>query len=333
LKMEKVAFVFPGQGSQYVGMGRDVYETYPEARFLFDEADGILGFSLSKLCFEGPKEELGDTINTQPAILAMSVACFKVSGIRYKVQGKGRENLEPRTSNLEPAFVAGHSMGEYTALVAAGALDFAAGLKLARERGRVMKEAGERNPGAMAAIIGLDAGTLEGICQEARLQFPASSVQLANYNSPGQIVISGHKEALGRALELARERGAKRAIPLAVSIASHSPLMQIAAESFASVVAQVDFHRPRIPVVANVTAAPITTVAAIREELVEQLTSTVRWVESVQYMIAQGVTTFVEVGPKNVLTGLIRRIDRSVQTVNVGDVTGMEALMKRSERR
>jgi [acyl-carrier-protein] S-malonyltransferase len=329
----RVAFIFPGQGSQYVGMGRDVYETYPEARALFDEADGILGFPLSRLCFEGPKEELDDTINTQPAILAMSVACFKISGTRYKVQGKGRENLEPRTSNLEPAFVAGHSMGEYTALVAAGALDFAAGLKLARERGRVMKEAGERNPGAMAAIIGLDAGTLEGICQEARLQFPASSVQLANYNSPGQIVISGHKEALGRALELARERGAKRAIPLAVSIASHSPLMQIAAESFASVVAQVDFHRPRIPVVANVTAAPITTVAAIREELVEQLTSTVRWVESVQYMIAQGVTTFVEVGPKNVLTGLIRRIDRSVQTVNVGDVTGMEALMKRSERR
>jgi len=330
--MEKVAFVFPGQGSQYVGMGRDVYETCPEARALFDEADGILGFPLSRLCFEGPKEELDDTVNTQPAILATSVACFKVLGTRYKVQGKGRENLEPGTWNLEPAFVAGHSMGEYTALVVAGVLDFADGLKLVRERGRVMKEAGERNPGAMAAIIGLDAGTLEGICQEARLQFPASSVQLANYNSPGQIVISGHKEALGRALELARERGAKRAIPLAVSIASHSPLMQSAAESFASVVAQVDFHRPRVPVVANVTAAPITTVAAIREELVEQLTSTVRWVESVQYMIAQGITTFVEIGPKNVLTGLIRRIDKSVRTVNVGDVAGVEALMRESEK-
>ena len=328
----RIAFVFPGQGSQYVGMGRDVYETYPEARALFDEADGILGFPLSRLCFEGPKEELGDTSNTQPAILAMSVACFKVLSTKYKVQGKGRENLEPRTLNLEPAFVAGHSMGEYTALVAAGALDFAAGLKLVQERGRVMKEAGERNPGAMAAIIGLDARLLNEVCQEASAQFPASSVQLANYNSPGQIVISGHKEALGRALELAKERGAKRAIPLAVSIASHSPLMQPAAQALAKVVAQVDFHQPRVPVVANVTAAPITTVAEIREELVEQLTSTVRWVESVQYMIAQGVTTFVEIGPKSVLTGLIRRIDKSVRTVNVGDVAGVEALARGSEK-
>jgi len=328
--MEKVAFVFPGQGSQYVGMGRDLYEIYPEARALFDEADGILGFSISRLCFEGPKEELDDTINTQPAILAMSVACFKVLDTRCKEQGKGRENLEPGTLNLEPAFVAGHSMGEYTALVAAGALDFADGLKLVRERGRVMKEAGEQNPGSMAAIIGLDAGTLEDICQEARIQFPASSVQIANYNSPGQIVISGHKEALERALELARERGARRVIPLAVSIASHSPLMQPAAESFASIVAQVDFHQPLVPVVANVTAAPITTVAEIKEELVKQLTSTVQWVESVQYMIAQGVTTFMEIGPKDVLTGLIRRIDKSVRTVNVGDVAGVEALMKGS---
>ena len=328
----KTAFVFPGQGSQYVGMGRDLYETYPEARAIFDEADSILGFPLSKLCFEGPKDELNDTINTQPAILAMSMACFKASGTRYKVQRAGRENLEPGTLNLEPAFVAGHSMGEYTALVAAGALDFADGLKLVRERGRVMKEAGGQNPGGMAAIIGLDVGTLEGICQEASFQFPASSVQIANYNSPGQIVISGHKEALGRALELAKSRGARRVIPRAVSIASHSPLMQTAAQALASVVAQVDFHQPRVPVVANVTAAPITTVAEIREELVEQLTSTVRWVESVQHMIAQGVTTFVEIGPKNVLTGLIRRIDKSVRTVNVGDVAGVEALTRGSER-
>jgi [acyl-carrier-protein] S-malonyltransferase len=308
----RVAFVFPGQGSQYVGMGRDVYETYPEARALFDEADGILGFPLSRLCFEGPKEELDDTINTQPALLTVSVALLRILAL----------------GQLGPAIVAGHSMGEYTALVAAGALDFAAGLKLVQERGRVMKEAGERNPGAMAAIIGLDARILNEVCQEASSQFPASSVQLANYNSPGQIVISGHKEALERALELARERGAKRAIPLAVSIASHSPLMQPAAQALAKVVARVDFHQPRVPVVANVTAAPITTVAEIREELVEQLTSTVRWVESVQYMIAQGVTTFVEIGPKNVLTGLIRRIDKSVRTVNVGDVAGVEAFLE-----
>ncbi len=330
-KLGKVAFVFPGQGSQYVGMGRDVYETYPEARALFDEADAIMGFPLSKLCFEGPKKKLDDTINTQPAIFAMSVACFKALGTRYKIRGKDRENLEPRTLNLEPAFVAGHSMGEYTALVAAGALDFAAGLKLVRERGRVMKEAGEQNPGGMAAVLGLEAKTLDEIYQMASQEI-GGIVQLANYNSPGQIVISGHKEALGRALELAKEQGARRVILLAVSIASHSPLMRRAAEAFASVVAQVDFHRPRVPVVANVTAAPITTVAEIRNELVEQLTSTVRWVESVQYMIAQGVTTFVEIGPKNVLTGLIRRIDKSVRTVNVEDVSGVEALTRGSEK-
>ena len=327
----KTALVFPGQGSQYVGMGWDLYETYVEARTLFDEADAIMGFSLSKLCFEGPKEELNDTINTQPAILAMSVACFKALDTRYKVQGKGRENLEPGTLNLDPAFVAGHSMGEYTALVAAGALDFADGLRLVRERGRVMKEAGEQNPGGMAAVLGLGADILDEICKTAS-QETGGIVQLANYNSPGQIVISGHKEALGRAMELAKERGARRVIPLAVSIASHSPLMQAAAEAFASIVAQVDFHQHRVPVVANATAAPITTVAEIREELVEQLTSTVRWVESIQYMIAQGVTTFVEIGPKNVLTGLMRRIDKSVRTVNVGDVAGVEALMRGSEK-
>ena len=307
----RVAFVFPGQGSQYVGMGRDLYETYAEARTLFDEADAIMGFSLSKLCFEGPNEELDDTVNTQPALLTVSVALLRAL----------------RGNQLGPAAMAGHSMGEYTALVAAGALDFADGLRLVRERGRVMKEAGELDPGAMAAIIGLDAGTLEGICQEASTQHPASTAQIANYNSPGQIVISGHKEALGRAMELAKERGARRVIPLAVSIASHSPLMQRAAETFASIVARVDFHEPRVPIVANVTAAPITTVAEIREELVGQLTSTVRWVESVQHMIAQGVTTLVEIGPKNVLTGLIRRIDKSVRTVNVGDVAALKALI------
>jgi len=321
------AFVFPGQGSQYVGMGRDLYETDSEAKALFDEADAIMGFPLSKLCFEGPMPELGDTINTQPAILAMSVACFRALNTRYKVQGKGRENLEPGTLNLAPAFVAGHSMGEYTALVAAGALDFADGLRLVRERGRVMKEAGEHNPGGMAAVLGLEAEALGEICQTAS-QETDGIVQLANYNSPGQIVISGHKEALGRALELARERGARRVVPLAVSIASHSPLMQRAAEAFASVVAQVDFHQPRVPVVANVTAAPIATVAEIREELVKQLTSTVRWVESIQYMIAQGVTTFVEIGPKNVLTGLMRRIDKSVRTVNVENIEGVKAFLE-----
>ena len=307
----KTAFVFPGQGSQYVGMGRDLYETYPEAKALFDEADAIMGFALSKLCFEGPQEELGDTINTQPALLTVSVALLRLLD----------------SDQLSPATVAGHSMGEYTALVAAGALDFAAGLRLVRERGRVMKEAGEQNPGGMAAVLGLEAESLDEICQMASHETDGI-VQLANYNSPGQIVISGHKEALGRAMKLAKERGARRVIPLAVSIASHSPLMQPAAKAFASIVAQVDFHQPRVPAVANVTAAPIATVMEIREELVEQLTSTVRWVESVQYMIVQGVTTFVEIGPKNVLTGLMRRIDKSVQAMNVENVEGVKAFLE-----
>ncbi len=310
-KMGKVAFVFPGQGSQYVGMGRDLYETYPEARALFDEAERILGFPLSRLCFEGPMPELSDTINTQPALLTVSVALLRILEL----------------SQLSPATVAGHSMGEYTALVAAGALDFADGLRLVRERGRVMKEAGGQKPGGMAAVLGLEAETLDEICQMAS-QETGGIVQLANYNSPGQIVISGHKEALEQAMELARERGARRVIPLAVSIASHSPLMQTAAEAFASVVAQVDFHQPRVPVVANVTAVPITTVAEIRKELVDQLTSTVRWVESIRYMIAQGVTTFVEIGPRNVLTGLIRRIDKSVQVINVENVEGVKAFLE-----
>ncbi len=307
----KIAFIFPGQGSQYVGMGRDLYETYPEARALFDEADSILGFPLSKLCFEGPMPELGDTINAQPALLTVSVALLRILEL----------------SQLSPATVAGHSMGEYTALVAAGALDFADGLKLVRERGRVMKEAGEHNPGGMAAVLGLEAEALDEICQMVS-QETGRIVQLANYNSPGQIVISGHKEALGRAMELAKVRGARRVIPLAVSIASHSPLMRSAAQALADVVAQIDFHQPRVPVVANVTAAPITTVAEIREELVEQLTSMVRWVESIQYMIAQGVTAFVEIGPKNVLTGLMRRIDKSVRTVNVENVEGVKAFLE-----
>lgn len=314
----QVAFVFPGQGSQYVGMGRDLYETYPEARAIFDKADEILGFPLCELCFEGPKEELDDTINTQPAIFTVSAACLEALNSRFPA---------------DPLFVAGHSLGEYTALVAAGALDFADGLRLVRERGCLMKEAGEENPGGMAAIIGLDAETLEGICQEVRLQRPASSVQIANYNSPGQIVISGDEEALGQAMELARKQEARRVLPLAVSIASHSPLMQTAAERLRHVVEAIPFRRARIPVVANVTAEPITEPEEIREKLATQLTSPVRWVESVRWMVAQGVTTFVEIGPKDVLTGLIRRIDKSVRTVNVGDVAGMEALTRERKMR
>jgi len=300
-----IALVFPGQGSQYVGMGRDLYEAYPQARAVFEEADRLLGFPLSRLCFEGPKEELNDTINTQPAILAMSVACFRVLEAEGRLPAAG--------------FVAGHSLGEYTALVAAGAIEFADALRLVRERGRLMKEAGERNPGGMAAIINLSDAILEAICYQASRE-TGGIVQVANYNSPGQIVISGERKALERAMDLAREQGAARVVPLAVSIAAHSPLMGPAAQAFRWAVEGAAFREARIPVVANISASPITAVAEIKQELVQQLTSSVRWTESVQFMIEQGVDTFVEIGPKSVLCGLIRRIDRGVRTIKVGTV-------------
>jgi [acyl-carrier-protein] S-malonyltransferase len=310
-----LTFVFPGQGSQYVGMGRDLEETFVEAHGIFAQADDILEFSLSRLCFEGPEAELNDTINTQPAIFTMSVACLHVL--------KAREDWP--TLNERIAFVAGHSLGEYSALVAAGALDFADGLKLVRERGRLMKEAGVVSPGGMAAIMNLEAETVDAICQQAS-QETGKPVQAANYNSPGQIVISGDKAALERAMALAQEGGARRVIPLAVSIAAHSPLMARANEAFGRAVSATPIRVPAIPVIANVTAQPLPDVRAIQGELVSQLTSPVRWSDSVRYMIERGVTTFVELGPKNVLCGLIGRIDKEVKTVAVGDTAGVQAL-------
>ena len=310
--MSKIAFVFPGQGSQYVGMGRDLYEQYPEARTVFDEADEILGFPLSRLCFEGPEDILTDTINAQPAILTMSVACLRALPVLPNLL-LGSEPL----LSLNPLFCAGHSMGEYTALVAAGTLDFPSALRLVRERGRLMKLAGERAPGGMAAVLGLEREAVEEVCQRAREE-TEGIVQVANDNAPGQTVISGEQAALERAMALAQERGARRVVRLAVSIAAHSPLMACIVDEFRAAVGATSMEEAGIPIVANVTACPITAVADIRHELVAQLTSPVRWVESVQYMIAQGVDTFVEIGPKEVLSGLIKRIDRNVRRVNVG---------------
>ena len=314
----KTAFVLPGQGSQYVGMGQDLYQTYPEAYTVFAEADETLGFALSKLCFEGPGDVLTDTINAQPAILTTSIACLRVL---ETVVGNAQADLP------SPLFVAGHSLGEYSALVAAGSLTFADAVRLTRERGRLMKEAGDRAPGSMAAVLNLEAPLLEDICQAASEE-TGGIVQVANYNSPGQIAISGDKETLEKAMELAKERGARRVIPLAVSAAFHSPLMDCIVDEFRQAVEAAPLKEAVIPVVANVNARPLAKVEEIREELVQQLTSPVRWTESVQYMIEQEVTTFVEIGPKAVLTGLIKRIDKSVKTVNVGDVEGVKAFLE-----
>jgi [acyl-carrier-protein] S-malonyltransferase len=306
--MTSIALVFPGQGSQYVGMAQDLVATYPQARAVFEQADATLGFALSALCFNGPESELTDTLNAQPALLTHSIAALRV--------------LQTFQPNLMPAFVAGHSLGEYSALVAADALDFADALKLVRERGRVMKRAGERTPGAMAAIIGMDTAALESVCAE-------TGVQIANYNAPGQIVISGEKAALQRAVERARAQGAKRAIVLAVSIASHSRLMEDAAREFADAVAATPLRAPRIPVISNVTAQPLSDVNEIQRELVAQLTASVQWVKSIEYIIAHGVTQFIEIGPKDVLAGLIRRINSSVHALSIGDVASVKAFAEK----
>jgi len=298
-----IAFVFPSQGSQYVGMAQDLVAAYPDARAIFDQADATLGFAISSLCFNGPNDVLTDTINAQPALLTHGIAALHV--------------LQTIKPDLAPAFVAGHSLGEYSALVAADALDFADALKLVRERGRVMKAAGEKTPGAMAALLGIDTAALEGVCAE-------TGAQIANYNAPGQIVISGEKGALNRAVELAKARGAKRAIVLAVSIASHSRLMANAAREFANAVANTPMRAPKIPVISNVTAQPLSTVEEIRHELVAQLTSAVQWTKTIEYIAAQGVTTFIELGPKDVLAGLIRRINKDVHAVSVGDVASVK---------
>jgi [acyl-carrier-protein] S-malonyltransferase len=297
LESKTTAFVFPGQGSQTVGMGRDLADEYPLAKQTFDEADDILGFSLSRLMWDGPDANLNDTVNTQPALYVHSMASQRVFSHLYP--------------DFLPASVAGHSLGELSALAAAGALSFADGLSLVRKRGELMKRAGEQSPGGMAAILGLDIPALETVCAEASM--PDEIVQVANDNCPGQVVISGAKAAVERAIAGAKAAGAKRGIPLAVSIAAHSPLMRSIQDEWDEAVTMCVMAEPKIPVIGNVRALPMTTADELRVDIKAQMDSRVRWTESVREMLKSGTQAFVEVGSGSVLIGLIRRIAQSLE--------------------
>lgn len=306
-ELSRVAYVFPGQGSQSAGMGLGLYESYPSAREVFEEADASLGFPLSRLCFDGPDEELTKTHNVQPAILVVSIACLKA------IEEAAIADFP------SPAFVAGHSLGEYTALVAAGVLGLADAVLLVRERGRLMYEAGLKNPGSMLAVIGLDEETVKDISFH-------SSTEISNINCPGQIVLSGATQALAEANKLARTRGARVLIPLRVSGAFHSALMEPVIAEFSKIVSSFRFQPPVIPVISNVTARPLTDVDAIKEELVKQLRNCIQWQNSVEYMMHSGVTTFYEIGPGKVLSGLIRRINPELRTFNVAEIEDIAQL-------
>lgn len=303
------AFVFPGQGSQYAGMGRDVAERYPTARRVFDEIDAALGFSISQLCFEGPEELLKLTENTQPAILAVSAALHAV----LEEHGATRRDL-----------VAGHSLGEYSAIVSVGGLTPAEAAVIVRARGRFMQEAVPVGTGGMAALIGPSLEDAQAICDEAA---QGEVVSVANINAPGQIVIAGTKAGIERAIDVAKKRGVRRALPLPVSAPFHCALMQPAADRLEPILDQASFKDLWVALLSNVDASPIGTGTAVRNALLRQVSSPVRWVESVQRMIAMGVQQFVEIGPGSVLTGLIKRIDPSVTTTSISDVESLEAYL------
>jgi [acyl-carrier-protein] S-malonyltransferase len=315
VKKAKLAYVFPGQGSQAVGMGLELYAEYPSAKYVFDEVDKTLGFPLSRLCFNGPEDELTQTINVQPAVLTVSIACLKAS------EEAGGSSLPP------PDVVAGHSLGEYTALVVAGVLSLSEAVRLVRERGRLMSEAGRARPGGMAAVIGLDEEAVRDICLSA-------GTEISNINCPGQIVVSGAEEKLAEFQRLAKTRGGSRVIPLKVSGAFHSELMQPASDGLKKTISEFTFGEPLVPVVANVTAQMMIEAKAIKEEMVDQITHCVRWQQSVENMIAGGVTTFLEIGHGQVLAGLIKRINPTVQIFNIGDA-GIETQVEKwwTERR
>ena len=306
----KAAALFPGQGAQYVGMGKDLSYRFPEAREVFDRADEVLGWQLSAVCFSGPQEKLNATDVSQPALLATSIAVLRSAW--------GRGGLD----KVSWEYTAGLSLGEYTALVFANALDLEAALKLVYQRGRFMQEACDGNPGGMVCVLGLEAEQVKAICREAG---SAGTVVAANFNCPGQVVISGERPALALASELARARGA-RLIELQVAGAFHSPLMAPAAAKLRAALAEVEIRAPKVPVVSNVSGEPTSSPEVIREHLGRQITSPVVWQQSVEHMLAEGTTEFYEIGAGKVLAGLIRRIDRGAKIYNIDSATAVEAL-------
>ncbi|RIX51861.1 [acyl-carrier-protein] S-malonyltransferase [Paenibacillus nanensis] len=306
--MTKTAFVFPGQGAQAVGMGKDAFDAYETAKQLFQEADEALGFDLSTLIFEGPEEALKQTANTQPALLTVSIAYLKL--------------LE--NSGLKADYVAGHSLGEYSALVAAGVITFGDAVRTVRARGLFMEQAVPSGQGAMAAVLGAEREELAKLC--ASVTEEGAAVELANVNCPGQIVVSGTAAGVQAVVERGKEAGAKRVIPLEVSGPFHSSLMKPAAEKLADKLAGVELKDAAIPVVANVTADEVTAASKIRELLAQQVYSPVLWEDSIRYLIGQGVDTFVEIGSGTVLAGLIKKIDRNVRVLSVNSISALEAL-------
>ena len=305
--MGKIGLLFPGQGSQSVGMGKDLYDSYPTAKQVFEEANEALGFDLAKLCFEGPEETLKLTTNTQPAIVTTSIAALRV--------------LQER-AEFEVEFVAGHSLGEYSALVYAGAINFPDAVRTVRKRGEFMQDAVPVGTGTMAAIIGLAQEEVEALCQQVNSD--GNIVTLANLNCPGQFVISGHIQAVNDVVALAKEKGAKRAIPLAVSAPFHCALMRPAAERLEKVLNAVSFSDLSIPLINNAEASIITSGEEARNSLVRQMYKSVQWEQSIRLMIERGVTTCIEVGPEKVLSGLLRRIDKNVKGLNVQNVEMLE---------
>ncbi len=312
MKLDKAttAFVFPGQGSQAVGMGRELAESFPAAREVFEEADSVLGYPLATLMWDGPNAELNDTVNTQPALYVHSQAAYQVFANLFE--------------NYKPAALAGHSLGELSALAAAGSLSFESGLRLVRKRGELMKRAGEMNPGGMAAILNLGIPELEAVCSAASM--PGEPVQVANDNCPGQVVISGAKASVERAMAGAKAAGAKRAIPLAVSIAAHSSLMASIQDDWNEAVGSAGLKDPKLPIIGNVSARAMASARELRDDIQSQMQSRVRWTETIQLLTGQGITSFVEVGTGNVLLGLIRRIAGSVSGFPLGTPTDIAAL-------